>query len=107
MQNYHLLFAKTKNNDYICRKNQEYMDAIQSININLPSSDLGFLKELIQRMGWSANALFKENKLEKQTDKLSMADAERYVASLAVRGRKTVPANERGIDALIDMKYSE
>ncbi len=33
---------------------------IQSVNLQLPSSDIQFLKELVNRMGWKANTVNSE-----------------------------------------------
>lgn len=84
------------------------MSAIQTIQINVPSSDLGFINELIRRMGWTTN-LSRTSKTNKvvSAKKISMQEAVNFVSTLSRKGKKNVPADERGIEALIDSKYYE
>ena len=45
--------------------------AIQTVNLQLPSSDMQFLKELAKRMGWIANKV-KSNSKMSELDKAIM-----------------------------------
>ena len=40
---------------------------IQSVNLQLPSSDIQFLKELANRMGWKANTVNSESSRQSWT----------------------------------------
>lgn len=82
------------------------MEAVQTININVPVADLSFFEKFIKKMGWSVSV--SAHPAQKDTsDKVSMDEALRVMDSLAVRGDKPVPADERGIDALIEAKYAQ
>ena len=55
-------FAFSEKKSYFCSKKKDFiMDVtIQSVNLQLPSSDIQFLKELANRMGWKANTVNSE-----------------------------------------------
>ena len=55
-------FAFSEKKSYFCSNKKDFiMDAtIQSVNLQLPSSDIQFLKELANRMGWKANTVNSE-----------------------------------------------
>ena len=53
-------------------------------------------------------AIKPDESLKKQdmpTEEIGMDEAERFIQSLPVHGKMQVPADERGIEALIDEKY--
>ena len=80
------------------------MNAVQTININVPVADLSFFEKFIKKMGWTI--VVPSHPVPKsKSSKVSMDEALRMMDSLAVRGAKPVPADERGIDALIEAKY--
>ena len=55
-------FAFSEKKSYFCSNIKDFiMDVtIQSVNLQLPSSDIQFLKELANRMGWKANTVNSE-----------------------------------------------
>nr|WP_294804073.1 hypothetical protein [Prevotella sp.] len=55
-----LCFSEKKS--YFCSNKKDFiMDVtIQSVNLQLPSSDIQFLKELANRMGWKTNTVNSE-----------------------------------------------
>ena len=55
-------FAFSEKKSYFCSNKKDFiMDVtIQSVNLQLPSSDIQFLKELANRMGWKANTVNSE-----------------------------------------------
>ena len=55
-------FAFSEKKSYFCSNKKDFiMDVtIQSVNLQLPSSDIQLLKELANRMGWKANTVNSE-----------------------------------------------
>lgn len=60
-------------------------------------------QEIRQLLAARLNESLKEQ--EKPTARISMSEAERFVQTLSVEGKMKVPADEKGIDALLDEKY--
>ena len=42
---------------------------------------------------------------DKSAKEISMAEAEHFIQALSVRGKMQVPADEKGINALVEEKY--
>ena len=55
-------FAFSEKKSYFCSNKKDFIRdvTIQSVNLQLPSSDIQFLKELANRMGWKANTVNSE-----------------------------------------------
>ncbi len=62
------------------------MDTIQSVSLNIPSSDMDFLKQLVHKMDWTLHTAHK-TKQENMQDTLSYAEKKLtdFAGSLAAR----------------------
>ena len=68
--------------------------AIQTVNLQLPSSDMQFLKELAKRMGWIANKV-KSNSKMSELDKAIMDVKKGNIVSFPRRNLRSEVRNVR------------
>ena len=87
---------------------------MEDLVLSIPTQDTAFVETLAQRMGWT---MHRRTRSVRQagipaTTVLRTAPNKReaamlFVQNLSVRGGQPVPADERGIDALINEKYDK
>lgn len=89
---------------------------MEDLVLTIPTQDAAFVKTLAQRMGWTMHRRTHSvrrasNIIPTATDRPTAPSehesAMLFVQSLSVRGGLPVPADERGIEALINEKYDK
>jgi len=89
---------------------------MEDLVLSIPTQDAAFVKTLAQRMGWTMHrhthsVRRTSNIIPTATDRPTAQSkheaAMLFVQSLSVRGGQPVPADERGIEALINEKYDK
>lgn len=79
---------------------------MEDLVLTIPTQDGAFIETLAQRMGWTMRRRTQRLRRAATTPNKREA-AMLFVQNLSVRGGQPVPADERGIDALIDEKYNK
>ncbi len=82
--------------------------------ISIPAQDVAFIETLSRRMGWtmhrrtrSAGQAVTPTTTVRRAAPSKREAAMLFVQNLSVRGGQSVPADERGIDALVNEKYDK
>ena len=79
---------------------------MEDLVLTIPTQDGAFIETLAQRMGWTMRRRVQHVRRIATTPGRREA-AMLFVQNLSVRGGQPVPADERGIDALINEKYDK
>ena len=77
---------------------------MEDLVLTIPTQDGAFIETLAQRMGWTMRRRTQRVRRTATTPNRREA-AMLFVQNLSVRGGQPVPADERGMDALINEKY--
>ena len=98
---------------FAARKHKRATD-MEDLVLSIPTQDTAFVETLAQRMGWtmhrrtrSAGQAVTPETDVRRTEPSRREAAMLFVQNLSVRGGQPVPADERGIDALINEKYDK
>lgn len=78
---------------------------MEDLVLTVPLQDAAFIETLAQRMGWTMRKRPTQNVRRVAANSNRREAAMLFVQNLSVRGGKSVPADERGIDALVSEKY--
>ena len=79
---------------------------MEDLVLTIPTQDGAFIETLAQRMGWTMRRRTQRIRCAATTPNKREA-AMLFVQNLSVHGGQPVPADERGIEALIDEKYDK
>jgi len=78
---------------------------MEDLVLSIPTQDAAFIETLAKRMGWTMRKHRTQN-VHRVTATTKRRDAAMlFVQNLSVRGGQPVPADERGIEALVSEKY--
>ncbi len=87
---------------------------MEDLVLSIPTQDGAFVETLARRMGWTMHrrTRFAGQAVTPAAAVCHAAPSRReaamlFVQNLSVRGDQPVPADERGIDALINEKYDK
>ena len=78
---------------------------MEDLVLSIPTQDAAFIETLAQRMGWTMRKRHTQNVRRVATTTKRRDAAMLFVQTLSVRGGQPVPADERGIEALVSEKY--
>jgi hypothetical protein len=78
---------------------------MEDLVLTIPIKDAAFIETLASRMGWTMRKRLTQNVRHVATTPNRRDAAMLFVQNLSVHSGQPVPANERGIDALINEKY--
>ena len=79
---------------------------MEDLVLTIPVQDAALVETLAQRMGWTMRRRALHVRRTATTPGRREA-AMLFVQNLSVRGGQHVPADERGIDALVNEKYGK
>ena len=79
---------------------------MEDLVLSIPTQDAAFVETLAQRMGWTMRRRAHHVRPVATAPNKREA-AMLFVKNLSVSGGQPVPADERGIDALISEKYDK
>ena len=78
---------------------------MEDLVLSIPTQDAAFIETLAQRMGWTMRKRRTPNVRRVAATTKRRDAAMLFVQNLSVRGGQPVPADERGIEALVSEKY--
>ena len=78
---------------------------MEDLVLSIPTQDAAFIETLAQRMGWTMRKRRTQNVRRVAATTKRRDAAMLFVQNLSVRGGQPVPADERGIEALVSEQY--